>query len=479
VIEGSEVKEQSICSAAVGTSVMVKNLFYNVPARRNFLKTEQTETTYIVEELLRVALVHNDIAFSYYNNGKLVNRYPKSGLRQRINAIFSANYSEKLLPLEEKTHVVSFSGFVGKPEYVRKTRGEQYFFVNKRYIRHPYLAHSVEKAYTELIPEHTYPSYFIYLTMDPSLIDVNIHPTKTEIKFQDEKTIYGLLKAAIRKSFGSYGIVPSIDFEMERAYDFTEKTDDKPIRMPTISVNRDYNPFAGKEYRDSGTKPGTDKNTAQWEKLYNVEQNSDINNETENKLWDDDRNDFSGALFVMFSKRVFATQVKSGLMFVDVVNARERILFERYLANLQEHPCEGQRLLYPQSIEFSPADAELLTEIMADVKLLGIDVEPFGKNTFVVHSLPADMFEENAAGIIEKLLESYKMQQMELNSDKKTSLAAVVARNLSQKGLRILSPQEMQALVDELFACSIPEMAPSGRKTIFIMPYGEIEKKFR
>ena len=213
IIEGSNVKEHTSCSTSDGTSISVKNLFFNVPARRSFLKSDATETSYIIEEFNRVALVYPEISFSFYNNGKQVTFLEKSQLRQRVNAVFGANYGEKLIPLSEDTMVADIKGFIGKPEFARKTRGEQYFFVNKRFIKHPYLNHAVDKAYAEMIPEQSYPSYFIYLTIPTENIDVNIHPAKTEVKFQDEKTLYGILKATIRKSFGAFSIIPSIDFE--------------------------------------------------------------------------------------------------------------------------------------------------------------------------------------------------------------------------------------------------------------------------
>ncbi|MFA5195758.1 MAG: DNA mismatch repair endonuclease MutL, partial [Bacteroidales bacterium] len=271
-IEGSEVKNHTSCSAADGTSISVKNLFFNVPARRAFLKADATETSYILEELHRVALVYPEICFSFYNNGKLSGKYEKTNLRQRINTIFGPNYGEKILQLQEETSVVKISGFIGKPEFARKTRGEQYFFINKRFIKHPYLNHAVDKAYSELIPQQSYPSYFIFLTIDTQNIDVNIHPAKTEVKFNDEKTLYSILKATIRKSFGFYNITPSIDFEAERSMDFGNIDSQQSIKIPTIKVNPAYNPFqpSGQGRNSIGFHPPEDKNLKNWERLYEL-----------------------------------------------------------------------------------------------------------------------------------------------------------------------------------------------------------------
>ncbi len=485
VIEGSEVKEHTSCSLAGGTSISVKNLFFNVPARRTFLKSDATETSYIMEEFHRVALVYPEISFSFYNNGKLVTKLEKSPLRQRINSVFGQNYGEKLIALNEDSTFADIKGFIGKPEFARKTRGEQYFFVNKRFIKHPYLNHAVDKAYAELIPDQSYPSYFIYLTIDPKNIDVNIHPAKTEVKFQDEKTLYGILKASIRKSFGSFNITPSIDFDVDRALDFgaTNFNREQGIKIPTVKINPDYNPFRNNPHSSTsvGISKHHDKNLKNWETLYefgkeiSATKNDDDNNENQTEI----PLDYEQTSFFCFGKKYIITPMKSGLMFIDIVSARERILFEKFLNVAETQSPSCQRLLFPKTITLNPADSELLSDILKDMRLLGFDIEAFGKNTFVINGLPYDLSDQDVNDTLERLLESYKKNQLEAHYEKKTNLIRSLSKNLAAKSAQILSPEAMQMLAGELFACAMPETSPSGKKVLFILNYDEIEKKFK
>jgi DNA mismatch repair protein MutL len=484
VIEGSVVKEHTACSTATGTSISVKNLFFNVPARRNFLKSDATETTYIIEEFNRVALVYPHITFSFYNYNKLVTRLEKTTLRQRINQILGTNYGERLISVDEKTTVVNITGFIGKPEFARKTRGEQYFFVNNRYIRHPYLHHAVEKAFSELIPENSYASYFIYLTVDPNFIDVNIHPTKTEVKFQDEKTIYSILKAAIRKSFGAFNITPSLDFETERSLDFGDFHKDRQIVMPGIKVNTDYNPFVNSpaDHSSSSYSRPADKNLKNWEALYNIGKDIPIEThreETSEKLFHSENIEPVAASFFMYGKNYIVTPVKSGLMIIDIANARERISYDKFSKYFESQKPQSQRLLFPQTLSLNPADTELLSEMLPGLRKMGFEVESFGQNTFVVNAMPLEAEKQDVKDLIEHLLEAYKKNMMDARMDKKDNLARSLARNLAIKGLRNLSNEEMQSMVGELFISQMPETSPSGKKIIFILPLEEIEKKFK
>ncbi|MEI6124417.1 MAG: DNA mismatch repair endonuclease MutL [Bacteroidota bacterium] len=484
LIQGSDVKEHTSCSAPNGTSISIKNLFFNVPARRNFLKADATETGYIIEEFNRVALVNPQISFSFYNNTKLVTRLDKSTLRQRINAIFGTNYGEKLIPVDEKTTVVTISGFIGKPEFARKTRGEQYFFVNNRFIKHPYLHHSIDKAYAEMIPEHTFPSYFIYMTVDPKNIDVNIHPTKTEVKFLDEKTLYGIMKATIRKSFGSFSITPSIDFDIDKALDFGIIDENRQMAMPSVKINPDYNPFQNNTNQKAGGlyNAPKDKNLQNWEKLYNIEHNfstvdtnSNSIEKTEPQIYDE----ITGVSFFMFGKKYIITPIKSGLMFIDIANARERIFYERLLKSIENQKPSSQQLLFPQTITLNPSDAESISDLLNEIRLLGFDIASFGQNTFVVNGLPTDAEHQDAKDLVEHLLESFKKNQLDAHYDKKMNLARSLAKNMASKFSRNLSTEEMQSLVGDLFSSAMPETSPSGRKTMFVMALDEIEKKLK
>jgi DNA mismatch repair protein MutL len=484
IIEGSNVKEHTACSTSTGTSISVKNLFFNVPARRNFLKSDATETTYIIEEFNRVALVYPHIAFSFYNNNKLVTRLEKASLRQRINYILGSNYGERLIAVDEKTTVVNITGFIGKPEFARKTRGEQYFFVNNRYVRHPYLHHAVEKAYSELIPENAYASYFIYLTLDPGFIDVNIHPTKTEVKFQEEKTIYSILKAAIRKSFGAFNITPSIDFETERSLDFGDFEKDRQIVLPGITVNKDYNPFVNTpaDHSNGSYREPADKNLKNWEALYNIGKEIPLQtdrDETKEKLFHSAGEEPLAASFFMYGKSYILTQVKSGLMIIDVANARERIAYDKFSKYLGSQKPHSQRLLFPQTLTLNSSDTELLTEMLPELRKIGFELESFGQNTFVVNAMPLEAEKQDVKDLIERLLEAYKKNMMDARLEKKDNLARSLARNIALKALRNLSNEEMQSLVGELFVSQMPETSPSGKKTIFILPLDEIEKKFK
>ncbi len=484
VIEGSDVKEHTACSTSTGTSISVKNLFFNVPARRNFLKSEATETTYIIEEFNRVALVYPHIAFSFYNNNKLVTRLEKTTLRQRINHILGTNYGERLIAVDEKTTVVNITGFIGKPEFARKTRGEQYFFVNNRYIRHPYLHHAVEKAFSELIPENAYASYFIYLTVDPNFIDVNIHPTKTEVKFQDEKAVYSILKAAIRKSFGAFNITPSLDFETERSMDFGDFDKNRQVVLPGITVNKDYNPFINTpaDHSNSSYSKPADKNLKNWEALYNIGRDIPIHTdreETGGQLFHHTKEEPVTASFFMYGKNYIVTPVKSGLMIIDVANARERIAYDKFSKDMGSQKSQSQRLLFPQTLTLNPSDSELLGEMLPELRKTGFEVESFGQNTFVVNAMPPEAEKQDVKDLMEHLLEAYKKNMMDARMDKKDNLARSLARNLAIRGLRNLSNEEMQSLVGELFISQMPETSPSGKKIIFILPLDEIEKKFK
>ncbi len=485
LIEGSVVKEHTSCSASDGTSIAVKNLFFNVPARRNFLKSDATETSYIIEEFNRVALVYPEKSFALYNNGKLVSKLEKMPLRQRINAVFGHNYGERLISIDESTTVAEIKGFIGKPEFARKTRGEQYFFVNRRFIKHPYLNHAVDRAYAELIPEQSYPSYFIYITIDPKNIDVNIHPAKTEVKFYDEKTLYGILKAGIRRAFGSFNITPSIDFDIDRALDFgaTNLNRGEGIKIPTVEINPEYNPFRNNPHSGNPDEVSKqhDKNLRNWETLYEFgkEISANKNADEQTDVQKDVPMSYETASFFCFGKKYLLTPMKSGLMFIDIVQARERILYEKFLETAENQNPVCQRILFPQTVSLNPADAELLADILKEMRLLGFDIETFGKNTFVVNGLPADFSDQDINDTIERLLESYKKNQLEASFEKKTNLIRSLAKNVAARTELKLTEEAMQALAGQLFACSMPDTSPSGKKILFILSNEEIEKKFK
>ena len=484
-IEGSEVKSQNADNCPNGTSIAVKNLFFNVPARRNFLKSNTAETRHIIEEFNRVALVNPQISFSMFHNNKQVFQLYPSTLKQRIIALFGNMYKQRLVPVEQKSDIVNISGFIGKPEFAKKTRGEQYFFANNRFIKHPYLNHSVNGAFKELLPADTYPAYFLYLEVDPKMIDVNIHPTKTEVNFLDDKLIYSILRATLKQSLGKFSITPTIDFDIEGSMKFPDFSKNKVVKDPSIKPNPDYNPFeTGKKqiydlYIDNRQKSNKDN----WEKLYISDEKIPDKNINEQKLIEPDweQKDIEQRTEKIFQihNRYILTNIKSGLMIINQQRAHERILYERYLNILNTKKGLSQQELFPQSISFSPGDAEILDEIKEDLQILGFNINKLGKNTFVINGTPADFPEKNISHVLEKIFENYKNNLLNLNLDKKINLARSMASNMSIKSGKVLMKEEMKALVDELFACKVPDVSPGGKPIIQIISVEDMDKGFQ
>lgn len=482
IIEGSVVKSQQPCAGNPGTSITIKNLFFNVPARRNFLKSDAAEMRHILEEFQRVALVNPEIAFTLYNNGKIQFQLPASNLKQRIANLMGAGYYEKLLSVSQDSDVVKISGFVGKPESAKKTKGEQYFFANNRYIRHPYLNHAVEEAYSDLLPEGFFPTYFIYIEVDPSKIDINIHPTKTEVNFLEYQVIYSMLRSAVRQAIGKFSFSSTLDFEAETAFD-TYFPKDRPVVPPTININPDYNPFEKGKRAD--TLPAGSNRSAplptDWEKLYEVARREAPAEKEQSGMLTIDANfdnEEHSRGFMQFQNRYIISRVKSGLMIIDQQAAHERVLYERLMERMESRKSFSQQQLFPQTVNLSAPDAELLGELMEEFTLLGFLLEDFGQNTFIIRGIPADLVEENIQALIENVLENFKSSQLGVKIDKKISLTRAMARNMAVKPGKVLAPEEMQSLIDDLFACQIPNISPSGRTIIVTIAADEIEKRF-
>lgn len=484
IIEGSTVKSQQPCACPTGTSIMVKNLFYNVPARRNFLKSDPAELRHIIEEYQRVVLVNANIAFSLNNNGKPLSQLPKAGLKQRIANVMGAGNLEKLIAVGQETNVVKVSGFIGKPENARKTKGEQYFFANNRYIRHPYLNHAVEEAFSDLIPEGYYPSYFLYLDVDPAQIDINIHPTKTEVNFQDHQTIYAILRSAVRAAIGKYSLSSTLDFDAEQSFNL-HFPKNRPVVAPGIHVDPEFNPFVKNPQPELRLSPKTERyepGVNQWEKIYEGLRSR----ETEDLSARQTRivgSDFGQETrtergFMQFQNRYIITKVKSGLMIIDQQAAHERVLFEQYLDRIDQKKGMAQQQLFPQTVKLSASDTELVNELIGEISNLGFVIEPFGNNTFIVNGTPADLTDENIQELIENVLENYKKNQLGLKLDRKNNLARAMARNLAVKSGKVLMAEEMQSLVDDLFACKVPDISPSGKTITLIIGDDEIDKRF-
>jgi len=489
-IEGSEIKKQEQVQCSKGTSVSIKNLFYNVPARRNFLKSNPVELRHIIDEFQRVAIAHPHIAFSFFNNDTETFHLKEGSLRQRIVGIFGKNYNQRLVPLEEEASLVSLKGFIGKPEFAKKTRGEQFFFVNNRFIKNGYLHHAIQQAFQDMIPKECHPTYYIGLEMDPSTIDVNIHPTKTEIKFENDRAIYAILLAAVKKSLGKYNIAPMLDFNQELGFDVPPPKG-SDISPPEISIDPEYNPFntesAQREARNKGNWeelyiPGSTK-LKQEEQLTSTLMNS-IEQGEENQLvqsglelGSESSSNGKSSPFQLQNSLIVA-QIKSGLVIMHQQYSSERILYEKYLGSLNTSTHLTQQQLHAQTIELSPNDFQIYKEIEGEIKSLGFNVRDFGKNSLVVEGVPADVSVENANGLLEGILEQYKNNVQEIKMDARDNLARSLARNAAIKIGVSLDPLEMSNMIDQLFACKMPYFSPYGNPTLTMLTLEELMNKF-
>jgi len=483
-IEGAQFKSQEPCACESGTSITVKNLFFNIPARRNFLKSNTIEFSKIMDEFNRASLIYPGIAFSLFNNGKPVFQLPISSLKQRIVNLFGSLYNERLLPVEQESGLVNITGFIVKPEFSRKTKGEQFLFVNKRFIKHAYFNHAIDDAFQELMSDGSFPGYFLNFEVDPANIDVNIHPTKTEVNFLDSKYIYSILKSTIRQSIGKFTLSPKLDFENDSPFDIPHFPNNKPVVEPTITLKPDYNPFNPSVQqtpdltnRFSGRLPYsyvTELNDEQIIKLDSVDSQQMIETETESEIVQFDINNF-----FQLHNRYIVTPVKSGLMIIDQQLAHERILFERLMDTIENHRGVSQQLLFPTEVNFLPSDAELIHELKGELYLLGFDLTDIGNHRFKIEGIPAELPNEDPVQLIEGILESFKSNMLDFRSDRRSGLIRAMARNMAIRPGKKLQIEEMQVLIDELFACSLPDKSPSGRPTLSIISIGELSELFK
>ncbi len=474
-IHGSEFISQTATSCSDGTTVTVKNLFYNVPARRNFLKSNTLETKYIMEEFNRVALVHHDISFRLYNQDRILIQLSPSNLKQRLVALLGSNYNQRLIPLQQESNLVNLSGFIGKPEFAKKTRGEQYFFANGRFIKNPYLNHAVENAFQELISKDAFPTYFIYMEVDPPSIDVNIHPTKTEINFQDAKSIYAILNAAIKQSIGKYNLTPALDFEIEKSMDLPPIPDDHPFRPPVIKVNPDYNPFEKqtKPQMEINYKTGGGDGGAQWQKLF------DPLKEIHPGQVGMPEPATPAYQSLQIENRYIVTHLPNGIVVIDQQSAHERILYEEFLRQTKNKEGGAQKLLIPQTLQVSHDDAEIVKDISDLLLQAGFEISGFGKNSFVVHTAPIGVESSEIQPLIEVILESYKNETDGFRKKEENKLARTMARRLSLKQGKQLNPQEVSSLIRQLMSCAVPDISPDGKPTMLLLSFEELANKFK
>ncbi len=491
IIEGSEVLSQQACSCNTGTSISVKNLFYNTPARRNFLKSNPVEMRHIIDEFQRIALANPQIFFTLHHDGQEVYHLPSAILKQRIVHLFGNNYNQRLVPVEEDTTIIKLHGFVGKPEFARKTRGEQFFFVNNRFIRDAYLNHAVLTAFEELLPDDTFPLYVLFIDIDPSKIDINVHPTKTEIKYQDEKSIYAIIRSAVKRSLGRYNITPSLDFDQENSIEhlITPKPFEE-IVAPVIAFNPDFNPFSERKtdrelpfLRNTGETRSSSPIPKNWDTLYEISKKEtatqqDLHIEKLIAVDEQEISKSSERQFFQIHNRFIMSQIKSGFMLINQQAAHERILYERFLQQLETHSGVSQQSLFPQSVTLNGSDYELLRELLPDIRALGFDIREFGKNTVVVDGIPAELNNVGEHELLEHLLEGFKNNQAILKLDKRDNLARALARNGAIKAGTKLSAEEMNLLTDQLFACQMPNLALNGKPVISTFTMNELLERF-
>jgi len=479
LIEGSEVKSQKPGACSVGTSMAVRNLFFNVPARRNFLKTDPVELRHMIDEFERVVLAHPEIAFTFHHNDTCLFEMPASNLRQRIVAVFGSKFNERLVPVDETTPVVKVEGFIGKPEFSRKMRGEQFFFVNKRFIKSSYLNHAVSSAYQELISQGVFPAYFIFLEIDPSEIDINIHPTKTEIKFKDEKLVYAMLNSAVKRGLGRFNLTPSLDFERETVFDFPDAPRNREITAPVIQVNPSYNPFvstAPMRHTGAGHTAALDKMRGMYEQTSAA---ADLLTPDQNpgRAEMGEKPSENQGCFQLHNKYILTT-FRTGAVLIHQQRAHERVLYEQFVQSMAMNSSLSQQELFPETLRFSTGDAALLKTILPEVRQLGFDIEELGQQGFAINGIPADSGEVSPRELLESFIEQYRMHDDQKNIKKGDKVARSLAATLAVKSGKKLQTPEMQNLIDSLFGCEVPGLSPSGKTVIVSFTNDEIDSKF-
>ena len=494
-IDGGDFISQENVSASAGTSISVKNLFFNIPARRNFLKSNTIETRHIVNEFQRVSLAHPQITFSMYHNENDVYNLLESNLRQRIVSVFGKKTNEKLVPINETTDVVTVTGFVAKPEFAKKKRGEQFFFVNDRFIKNSYLNHAVTSAFESLLTQGSYPSYFLYLTVPTKSIDINIHPTKTEVKFEDEKTIYAILRSTIKHSLGQYNVAPVLDFERQSSFDTPYDFKGKPVGTPQIQVDPDFNPFKTESTSTSTSSSSSSSspsrshsykpsfNTESWEGLYAGLETQDISIEQPTEpetLFSDEQSQETthGGSTYQIHKKYIVSSIKSGIVYINQHLAHQRILYEEFLQNITVKDAMSQQLLFPLDISFNKSDIVLIKEIQDDLISVGFDFGEFTEDSVNIIGIPVNTSESQIVIILEQLLEDIKNDVPDSSYSQHDVMAKSLAKSLAIKTGTHLDQKEQEKLVDELFSCKQPDVSPFGKTTFITVTLNDIDKQF-
>lgn len=481
-IEGSSITDQNTIATPKGTSIAVKNLFFNIPARRNFLKSDAVELRHIIDEFHRVVLAHPQINFSMYHNGNNLFDLRSENFRQRIVHTFGKKTNEKLVPVDEDTELLKISGFVGKPEYAKKSRGEQFFFVNHRFIKSPYLNHAIQAAFEGLLPPNKFPSYFLNLTVDPKSIDINIHPTKTEIKFDDEPTIYALLRAAVKHSLGQFSVAPILDFQRDAALDTPYHQQKEQVSSPKVEVNPDFNPFSKPKSVPSSSSPT-------WEGLYTglqsdaTESSNDFSevqfesDELQSSIFDEDEGKKVQNTFQLQNKYIIST-IKSGMVVIDQNRAHERILYEDFLKQITINDAVGQQLMFPLTLEFSTKDMDVLLELKEQLEHSGFVFDNFGNQQTTISAIPAALKDSEVKKVFLQLIDDVHNEVPDFNFSSSDLLAKTFAKSLAIKNGKKLNITEQEFIVNALFACKEPALSLTHKAIFTTIEITELESKF-
>lgn len=459
IIEGTEVKSQEPVGVAEGTSILVKNLFYNIPARRNFLKSDAVEMRHIIDEFTRVALANPMIEMSLYNNENDVYKLSAATHAQRITDMFKHKLNEHFIELNEQTSIVKLRAFIGKPEFAKRTRGEQFIFVNNRFIKDAYLNHAVYSCYENLISKEQFPFYILFLEIDPTAIDINVHPTKTEIKFEDERSVYQIVKAVVKRALGEQYHIPIYEPSSNEQFIQTQAPISSNLNDDIVNSrfsNNDFNkPSNRNDWQELFEVLNRKKDTISGHHFIQSESNASKPKLIQQQE-DANRN------ITQIHCSLIISQIKTGIMLIDQQAAHERILFEKYLNAFRQHPMATQQKLFPKTITLNTHDEALLKEMMPQMQILGFDINELGKNTFSINGMPAELHAQNEQELIEDLLDSYKKQTYN-TTERNEKISRTLARKAAVKSGTILSIDEMTNLIDELFACSTPYLSPDGK----------------
>ncbi|MET6990247.1 DNA mismatch repair endonuclease MutL [Sediminicola arcticus] len=488
-IEGSKVTAQEVIVTSKGTSIAVKNLFFNIPARRNFLKSNSVELRHITDEFHRVALAHPSIHFYFYNNGSELFNLPQSNYRQRIVNIFGSRTNEKLVPVEEETQVVKISGYIGKPEFAKKSRGEQYFFVNNRFIKSPYLHHAVVAAFEGLIKSDNHPGYFLYLEVDPASIDINIHPTKTEIKFDDEHTLYALLRSAVKHSLGQFNVAPALDFDQNLNLETPYAFKNREAELPKVVVDSGFNPF--KEEIQRGFKNSYQKeSTKGWESMY-VGLESKVGREDSFSSVSFESDSITGSIFegthevmetntttFQLRRKYIVTTIISGMVVIDQSRAHQRVLYEKFLKNITIKEAVSQQLLFPLSLSFSSSDMVIIEEIKESLATIGFGFGKVDREVLEITGVPLLVAESEVGMVLDQLISDYQQDITGDSFSQTDILSKTLCKTLAVKTGEILDRNSQLALVNDLFACKESKSSPFNKTIYITITENDIDKKF-